>query len=1089
MKHVLKFRWLIIATWIALAILLTVFTPDLQRLVAEKGQITVPDEYRSVEAEQMLEKMNDSDVRIHDLVLVFRKEEGLSENDQAEIVTIIKQLEEKDTELGLESVLNFAEDEDIAESTVSEDGTTIIVPIEATTEKMSILDLREEITGIADSTNIPHALTYEYVNEDDISSKYEVGLTKTIYITVILILIILFGVFRSVVAPVIPLLTIGISYLIAEGIVSILADTTAFPLSTFTQVFMVSIMFGIGTDYCILIISRFKEEMNLRETIPEAVIETYKASGKTIFYAALAVLIGFSTIGLSQFSLYQSAVAVAIGVFVVTVALVTIVPFFLVLLGRKLFWPFHKKAEHKESKLWGALGHFTWTRPVISLLIVAIIAVPVLLLYKGEQTYDNLAELSDDYDTVIGFNWIEEAFGPGEIMPITVVMELSEAIEEVADVQGLETITSYLADLDGIAKVRSVSRPAGAIVEDFLLEKQTDILTDGLEEMLDGVKELQEGLTEASDEMKEQAPELKKAQDGVQALVDGTGEVRDGILEVQSAIQEIEDGLREGAMGLDEAIAGLEQIRSSLNETIQGHRELLDGYKQITAGIQQAEKKMQDVADVDIDFDIEGMLHALDGIEQSIDGMIAITDGATKEINSHMPEGMKIPEITKIPKKYKEAAGAAKHIINEMRKGLEEAAGAAKHIINEMRKGLEEAAKDLGDFENVDLSFKEIIQPLEELNVGYSQLVHGQDEIASVLDELIDGLRELQQGLGEATEGQSQIANSMPEMSEGLGEIIDGQEEIKEAFNELHDGLDELADGLAEGADGLNELYDGLEDINRYLSEMDFTSQEEIVVIPKEALEDKEFWDAAELYLSPDRKIVKFEAVLDLHPYSKDALQLVDEVEEQVAHAIKKTRLDVKDFKIGGTSSINNDLDTISAKDYKRTATLMLIGIFLILVFMLRSLVMPLYILASLLLTYFTAIGLSEIIFTKIVGYEGLTWAIPFFSFVMLIALGVDYSIFLMSRFNEYRDSLIYDGMMKSMRNMGTVIISATLILGGTFAAMLPSGVLSLLQIASVVIIGLALYALIILPLLTPIFVKLFGKYNWWPFMDKKDNE
>lgn len=1063
MKHVLKFRWLIIATWIALAILLTVFTPDLQRLVAEKGQITVPDEYRSVEAEQMLEKMNDSDVRIHDLVLVFRKEEGLSENDQAEIVTIIKQLEEKDTELGLESVLNFAEDEDIAESTVSEDGTTIIVPIEATTEKMSILDLREEITGIADSTNIPHALTGESLIEEDIIINSEEGLTKTIYITVILILIILFGVFRSVVAPVIPLLTIGISYLVAEGIVSILADTTAFPLSTFTQVFMVSIMFGIGTDYCILIISRFKEEMNLRETIPEAVIETYKASGKTIFYAALAVLIGFSTIGLSQFSLYQSAVAVAIGVFVVTVALVTIVPFFLVLLGRKLFWPFHKKAEHKESKLWGALGHFTWTRPVISLLIVAIIAVPVLLLYKGEQTYDNLAELSDDYDTVIGFNWIEEAFGPGEIMPITVVMELSEAIEEVADVQGLETITSYLADLDGIAKVRSVSRPAGDIVEDFLLEKQTDILTDGLEEMLDGVKELQEGLTEASDEMKEQAPELKEAQDGVQELVDGTGEVRDGILEVQSAIQEIEDGLREGAMGLDEAIAGLEQIRSSLNETIQGHRELLDGYKQITAGIQQAEKKMQDVADVDIDFDIEGMLHALDGIEQSIDGMIAITDGATKEINSHMPEGMKIPEITKIPEYQK-------------------AAGAAKHIINEMRKGLEEAAKDLGDFENVDLSFKEIIQPLEELNVGYSQLINGQDEIASGLDELIDGLRELQQGLGEATEGQSQIANSMPEMSEGLGEIIDGQKEIKDAFRELQEGLDELADGLAEGADGLSELYDGLEDINRFLSEMDFTSQEEIVVIPKEALEDKEFWDAAELYLSPDRKIVKFEAVLGLHPYSKDALQLVDEVEEQVAHAIKKTRLDVKDFKIGGTSSINNDLDTISAKDYKRTATLMLIGIFLILVFMLRSLVMPLYILASLLLTYFTAIGLSEIIFTKIVGYEGLTWAIPFFSFVMLIALGVDYSIFLMSRFNEYRDSLIYDGMMKSMRNMGTVIISATLILGGTFAAMLPSGVLSLLQIATTVIIGLALYALIILPLFTPVFVKLFGRYNWWPF-------
>src|SRR5699024_9197415 len=133
------------------------------------------------------------------------------------------------------------------------------------------------------------------------------------------------------------LLTVGISYLVAEGIVSILADTTSFPLSTFTQIFMVSIMFGIGTDYCILIISRFKEEMHAHDSIKDAVLAAYKASGKTIFYAALAVLIGFSTIGLSQFSLYQSAVAVAVGVFVITIALLTIVPFFLVVLGRKLF--------------------------------------------------------------------------------------------------------------------------------------------------------------------------------------------------------------------------------------------------------------------------------------------------------------------------------------------------------------------------------------------------------------------------------------------------------------------------------------------------------------------------------------------------------------------------------------------------------------------------------------------------------------------------------------------------------------------------------------------------------------------------------
>src|SRR5690606_19414555 len=130
----------------------------------------------------------------------------------------------------------------------------------------------------------------------------------------------------------------------------------------------------------------------------------------------------------------------------------------------------------------------------------------------------------------------------------------------------------------------------------------------------------------------------------------------------------------------------------------------------------------------------------------------------------------------------------------------------------------------------------------------------------------------------------------------------------------------------------------------------------------------------------------------------------------------------------------------------------------------------------------FTSMAISEIIFVNIMGYDGLTWAVPFFAFVMLTALGVAYSIFLMDRFNEYRDVNIKEAMITSMKKMGTVIISAAVILGGTFGAMLPSGVLSILQIATVVLVGLALYAFVMLPLFIPVMVKLFGKANWWPF-------
>src|SRR5699024_2719164 len=211
MKGIIRFRWLIIVAWIAVAGLLTVFTPDLQALVAEKGAITVPDGNRSVEADHLLEQMSDSEVPIDDLVLVFRDEAGVTEAEKADIVSVIEELEANKERLEIRDVIDFSESEDVAESTVSEDGTTILVPIEVALDELEITELRDELNEIAAAVDVPHAITGEALIEEDIIVNSEEGLTKTIYITVVLILIILFAVFRSFIAPIIPLLTVGVS--------------------------------------------------------------------------------------------------------------------------------------------------------------------------------------------------------------------------------------------------------------------------------------------------------------------------------------------------------------------------------------------------------------------------------------------------------------------------------------------------------------------------------------------------------------------------------------------------------------------------------------------------------------------------------------------------------------------------------------------------------------------------------------------------------------------------------------------------------------------------------------------------------------
>jgi RND superfamily putative drug exporter len=207
---------------------------------------------------------------------------------------------------------------------------------------------------------------------------------------------------------------------------------------------------------------------------------------------------------------------------------------------------------------------------------------------------------------------------------------------------------------------------------------------------------------------------------------------------------------------------------------------------------------------------------------------------------------------------------------------------------------------------------------------------------------------------------------------------------------------------------------------------------------------------------------------LNADPYSKKAIQSAEEVKEVVEMNTQGTPLEDSTIEYGGVPSVNSDLQSVSSSDFDRTVLIVLIGIFAILIILLRNIIQPLYIIGGLVLAYFTAMAVTELIFVNGFGYPGIAWPVPFFGFVMLVALGVDYSIFLLSRYNEEAKAGVRTGMQTAMIKMGTVIITAAIILSGTFAAMLPSGVLTLLEVATVVITGLLLFGLIVLPLLIP---------------------
>lgn len=161
---------------------------------------------------------------------------------------------------------------------------------------------------------------------DFLTSSQE-GVKKTEVISIIFILVILIIVFRSPIVPIVSLLTVGVSYLVSMGIIAHLVDQFNFPFSNFTQVFVVVVLFGVGTDYNILLFTRFKEELSKQENAFLATKETFKSAGKTVLYSGIAVLIGFASLALASFKLYQSTSAVAIGVAVLLLVLTTLNPF------------------------------------------------------------------------------------------------------------------------------------------------------------------------------------------------------------------------------------------------------------------------------------------------------------------------------------------------------------------------------------------------------------------------------------------------------------------------------------------------------------------------------------------------------------------------------------------------------------------------------------------------------------------------------------------------------------------------------------------------------------------------------------------
>ena len=180
-------------------------------------------------------------------------------------------------------------------------------------------------------------------------------------------------------------------------------------------------------------------------------------------------------------------------------------------------------------------------------------------------------------------------------------------------------------------------------------------------------------------------------------------------------------------------------------------------------------------------------------------------------------------------------------------------------------------------------------------------------------------------------------------------------------------------------------------------------------------------------------------------------------------------------------------MSSISDSDLIHIVPIAIIAIGILLALVLRSLVAPLYLIASVMLSYLAALGLSSIIFIKLAGSGGLTFLLPFLMFIFLLALGEDYNILVMTRIREEaHERKLRDAVVTAVGASGPTITSAGLVLAGTFlvlavtAGSQPGGS-QIRDIGIGLALGILMDTFLVRSLLVPSTVSLLGRWNWWP--------
>ncbi len=1097
--------------WILIVVISIFMLPNVNQLTREHSTISLPANVQSEVASTIGNHWGHHQNNTYQVVAVFNNQDGaMSKSDQKNVNQTIRYLQRHKSELGIKSMLTPYENSATKKNLISKDKTTELVQLNVS-KKKSVSNINKQLTKAVKTDGIRTYITGADILQDDFSGAIQEGIKKTEVISVIFIFIVLVLVFRSPIVPLISLLTVGVSFITAFSIVTNLVKNFNFPFSNFTQVFMVIVLFGIGTDYNILLYDRFKANLGNGMDKFEAAKNAQWNAGKTILMSGSSILIGFSALGLARFSVYKSAAGVAVGVAVLLIVLLTLNMFFMTTMGKTMFWPVKTFNGESESPFWRFLSKHSLAHPIIALVLVLAALSPFYFTYQNKLNYDDTAEIADSTPSKQGFLIVQKHFSKGTAEPATLYIKSNHTLDNEKDLKLIDQLTEQIKHTKGVKTVASVTQPSGSKIKKLYVNSQMKTVNNGVSTARNGLGKLSAGSQQMTNGLNSAATGTNQLNSGINSAATGANQLTSGLAQLSSGGNQMTNGLNQLSAGSQQLVNGMNQMSQQLSSQLTGAnasqlQQLESGLPQINNGIQQLNSALQSAGTSIDTTGIQSNLQNVASQAQIIGSQLEQAGNTLKSIQGSAGSSSSA-SLDSVMTQFKAAESQAN--LNDQQKAVME--GAMQQILSGIQSQiasqtnsqtsalasqLQSVAQNLQTAGNADKSLAGSLQnvagsasSLQNLNTQVATLKAQVAQLAqasnvalpgavSALQQLTSGLNQIQSALGQGTNalgqlntGINKLAAASPQLSNGINSAYSGSQQLSAGMGQLsagslqlNTGINKLAQSSPQITNGLNQLNSGLGEGQSYLTGLQKSAAAETFYIPKSVLHSKTFKPAIDNYMSSNRKITKITIVFDTNPSDEKATKDAENISNMARKSLKGTALSNATVAMGGQSSRINDIKNTASGDFVRTAAIMLIGIGIALMLITHSLLQPVYILGSLLLAYISSLSINHWLVGIFMHRSMLAWNTPFFSFIMLIALGVDYSIFLMTRYREIDENKYLPGerIYYACAIIGTVVISAAIILSGTFAALIPSGIPTLIEVAMTVIVGLIILVIIL---------------------------